>query len=315
MNNAIAKRPSVEFALSLLNGPDKGATYKMVSNQITIGRMPENDIALVNDTKCSRQHAVIHLTSGGVEIRNVSERNEVFVNGQSIAIAILQPKDVIKIGKTKFQFRVLGLAEDKAPALSPVGHHQASSSPPSHRKSKTDSKLNLYIMTALLIGGMAWLLNSDGVSKKAKTDFRTDADSKNQVEENRLFVDQMDKTRREKGYDSQQFEQAQANYIKGFRDYQKGQYQRARDYFQTCLSLFPAHQLCNQYYRESQNKFRELVQYYLTLGKEYSKKGQYKACMSAYTNVKVMEPDKGSTQFQEADSGYSACASRDRGLY
>ena len=35
--------------------------------------------------------------------------------------------------------------------------------------------------------------------------------------------------------------QAQENYIKGFRDFKKGQYERALESFQACLALYPDH--------------------------------------------------------------------------
>ena len=313
----LAKQDEVSFALVALNGPDKGSLFKLLSSEVYIGRSSENDISCEHDNKVSRRHAVLRLGKNGVEIRNVSERNELLVNGEAVGHAILQPRDIIQLGGTKLQFKVSGLKNDSnAPALKDMSSAAAAghSTAKSGFKPKQESKKNFYIISVVAVALLVWLLTSDTGSKKDPIEFRTSEDVSNQIEEKRMLVDEIRNERVKKGYDSAQFKQAQANYIKGFRDFQKGQYERAKDYFQTCLSLFPNHRLCQQYLAESNKKFGELVQYYLTLGREYFEKGQYGACKTAYTNVKVMIKDKASQAYQEADSGYAACLAKQRGV-
>ena len=103
--------------------------------------------------------------------------------------------------------------------------------------------------------------------------------------------------------------QAQENYVRGFRDYNGGQYERALISFQACLALNPEHTLCNRYLRLSQRKFNEVVQYHMVLGRSYRDQSQFKACRAAFRNVMVMVKDASSTTYKEAKANYEACNS------
>lgn len=71
------------------------------SRRFTIGRLPENDLA-IEDSDLSRRHAVIESFEGSVLISDCGSQNGTRVNGQSVASAFeLHDGDVITLGGAK----------------------------------------------------------------------------------------------------------------------------------------------------------------------------------------------------------------------
>lgn len=307
--NQIAAQPAFEFVLSILNGKDKGAVYKMLSPRIRIGRAEDNDICLTNDPKISRYHASISVSSNGVEIRDISDKNKLIVDGKEQSMALILPGSIIQLGETKIKFdidRPANSLAERSDAVSPTFGERSSNR---KRKSRrTDSgKLRFYIILGALLLGFAYLLTTETTPKRDPASLKTVENSANQIEKNRETVRTLQETKRKKGLDTEQFAKAEVFYIQGFRDYQKGQYERAKEKFQACLAIFPQHELCGNYFREAQKKLSELIQYYLNLGYEYQSKLQYSSCISAFSNVLYLEKDKLSTIYREADAGREAC--------
>lgn len=305
--------PAVQngFTLKVLSGPDKGATYKLMSSTVRLGRGEDNDISLAHDPKCSRHHAVINMTANGVEVLNVSERNALFVNGQEVKSARLNPETIIQIGDSKFQFNFLRPSKAISKNRQKQMFGSASSSGKRRRSSSSGSKGPFYIIVGVLVLLVAVLFMDTG-KKKEEVKIRTEEDILTQIEENRKISEQVGQVRKDSGRDSQQYREAQAAFIKGFRDFQKGQYERATGHFQTCMAIYPKHPRCSQYFTEAKTKFSELVQYYLRLGYEYQSKNQFRQCMNAFNNVRIMQKDRSSNIFKEADAGYQACLARNR---
>jgi len=63
-----------------------------------LGRDPSCDLVL-NDTKCSRKHAVIEAGPQGIAIRDTGSANGIFVNGSKVERASLQEGDVVRLGE------------------------------------------------------------------------------------------------------------------------------------------------------------------------------------------------------------------------
>ena len=118
-----------------------------------------------------------------------------------------------------------------------------------------------------------------------------------------------------KGLNTKEFKEAQSNYIKGFRDYKKGQYERAISSFHACLSLYPKHLLCQRYQKLSYKKHEELIQYNMMLGKKYFDQGQYQACRSTFRNAMIMISDRSSKVYKEATANYKLCRLKTEGQY
>ena len=75
-----------------------------ISGTAVIGREPERDIALVNDTTVSRRHASITAANGGFTIKDEGSANGTFVNGAKITEQKLTPGDEIQLGGSRFRF-------------------------------------------------------------------------------------------------------------------------------------------------------------------------------------------------------------------
>jgi hypothetical protein len=109
--------------------------------------------------------------------------------------------------------------------------------------------------------------------------------------------------------------QAQENFVRGFRDYREGQFERSLDSFQACLALNPTHILCNRYIRLAQRRFNEIVQYDMVLGRQYRDQNQFNPCRSAFGNVMRMIKDANSQIYKEAKANYDACSAMTEGRY
>ncbi|RPJ58761.1 MAG: FHA domain-containing protein, partial [Dehalococcoidia bacterium] len=81
-------------------------TYTFTGKQLTIGRLPENDI-VIDNLGVSRQHAVIHSWKSGYHVKDLGSKNSTFLNGQKIDSAELKNGDVITIGKYQILFQIL----------------------------------------------------------------------------------------------------------------------------------------------------------------------------------------------------------------
>jgi hypothetical protein len=72
----------------------------------TIGREPDNTIALTQDTTASRRHAEIRKHPDGYVISDLGSSNGTFVNGNRITQHTLRPGDEVRIGSCGFRFEV-----------------------------------------------------------------------------------------------------------------------------------------------------------------------------------------------------------------
>ena len=67
-----------------------------------VGRLPTAGI-FVNDSEVSRQHAIVHVDEGGVELEDLKSRNGSFVNGvQVVGRFQLRPGDRLRFGLVEF---------------------------------------------------------------------------------------------------------------------------------------------------------------------------------------------------------------------
>jgi tetratricopeptide (TPR) repeat protein len=305
---SLAQLPYSDFALTLLSGSEKGTSFRLVSGRVTIGRASENDIVIKDDPKISRQHAILLITSRGVEISDASDRNKVIVNSEEITSSMLSPGAIIQLGDTKFQLKQLSSTQqDLVERGYNIGQPaQTKPTGPSSRSRKPKKSNSFYITVGIVALVMIWLLTSN-TDKKKDQQIRFGSDVDASIQTNTEKIEQLQDEREKAGFNTRQYEEAQPNFVKGFRDYRKGQYDRAIESFQACLSLFPQHTQCQRYLRLSQKKFSELIQYHMVLGGRYKDQNQFSACKSAYRNAMVMIRNKTDKNYLEAKTGYETC--------
>jgi class 3 adenylate cyclase len=97
-----------------------------IGQRLDIGRLPDNDVALVWDDEVSRHHAHIARTEEGCVLVDDGSRNGTYVNGERVTERrALNDGDVLRFGDTVVLFR--GPSDPAAPVPRAV-HHQPKSS-------------------------------------------------------------------------------------------------------------------------------------------------------------------------------------------
>lgn len=331
MSRAPALVPQIEISLTVLNGPDKGAVYKLMGHKITLGRSSENDVVIQGDPKVSRKHAKISVTPNGIIITNMSERNPMAVNQQETRAMSLVNDNLFTLGETKFRFNLAGGVPPvsqsadlsvvpqglppQMPGAAPLpgppggGDFRPDMNPPPQapKTKKKRSPVFNFLVGFIIFVVFLLLLDNPNSKKEEKIELRGQTDFQDEIENLDKDRQKLIKQRQETGRDSDQYRYAQSFYIRGFRDYRQGQYERAMEAFQACLSTFPSHGLCQRYLKLSQKKFSELTQYHMILGRKYKSQAQYRACANSFENVMTMVKDTNNPIYKEALANYKAC--------
>ncbi len=307
MNQVVAALPALEYSLRIIKGPHQGQVYKISSPQVSIGRGSENNLSLNNDKKCSRKHALISIANdGSIQIQDVSERNRISVNGQEVKSSALRNGSIIQIGDSEISLHI----KIRASALAKPSRTPARPGAPRAKK-KSSSELNpaRIFLILFLLGFFGLILLSDPQQEEAPIDIRSPEDIEAEIQAARELKAkaQEQRVRSKATGDRLTQQEAQANYVKGFRDYQAGQYERSIKAFQACLALNPDHVLCQRYLLLSRRKFNELIQYNVVLGRRYRDQGQFAACTAAFRNVMAMVKDQNSDIYREAKANFDAC--------
>ena len=87
----------------VLTGAHKGTT-KPVGGRMTIGKAPDNDLVLSDDT-VSRHHCELVKAPDGIHVRDLESTNGTKVDGTRIREATLQPGSVLRVGEVEVSFR------------------------------------------------------------------------------------------------------------------------------------------------------------------------------------------------------------------
>lgn len=167
-------------------------------------------------------------------------------------------------------------------------------------------KFRFYAMIVGIGVAVLWFLNSEVVRKPPEQIRGTVAvteDMAKSDDELKAIRESMQK----KGVDTPQFRLAEAQFIRGFRDYQNGQYARAMEAFQSARSFYPDHELATHYWSLAKRKQDERIQIYMLQGRRYKGVQNYRLCRSAFaTVVKMVKNDKDPI-YQEALRFHDEC--------
>ena len=281
--------PLFRAKLRVLTGPLKGKSFKLISEQIYIGRTSEfNDIVLDDDPYCSRKHTVISKdpVSGKYYVSRIAPSAHLYVNKKTVeSKSLLKDRDVLTVGQTQFKLEVLKKSEL---ALLPPASQESKNPKPLSSKKKKPVSLPRLIIIFLVLGGLFFFLSeSDTNSQKSeKPTLKSQQDFEEEIES----IESMEKTiKEEKSYlKNPSYKNAHQAYLKGIRDFRQGLFGRARENFRVCKTLYPQHKLCTGYLKKSQIKYEQLAQRHLVLGKQYREKKQYRQCVSSFKTVMTM---------------------------
>ena len=83
--------------LTIIKGPQTGASFELEGSEITVGRDPKNAIFL-NDMTVSRAHAKIIVNSQGAMVEDLGSLNGTWVDGAIVNAAPLHDGSSLQIG-------------------------------------------------------------------------------------------------------------------------------------------------------------------------------------------------------------------------
>ncbi|KUK10055.1 MAG: putative signaling protein [Clostridia bacterium 41_269] len=95
--------------LVVIAGPHRGETFFLKEGETFIGRIegaPQEHYIILKDNSVSRRHAKVQFSGGKVSIHDLGSTNGVYINGHRIKSKILEPKDIISLGRTVLIFEV-----------------------------------------------------------------------------------------------------------------------------------------------------------------------------------------------------------------
>ncbi|MEQ1876123.1 MAG: FHA domain-containing protein [Bdellovibrionia bacterium] len=287
--------------VTIIGGPDRGVAFKLLSQKVTLGRDDDNDIAL-NDPRCSRHHAVLEAANGMVSIKDCGSQNGLIVNGANCRDAILNPGDVFILGDTQFQIQTSLGAVPAAPApRAQIGNPNPF---PKTVQAEPESKPFPIVMLGVVLVLLILLVLKGGTKKAVNSGIRTDQLVQAEIEATQRRKEEISRLKRSEGQFSQQYMEAQAAYIQGFRDYREGNFGRAIQSFTAALALYPAHELALRYKKLSERKLDETVQYRMFEARRYMEQNKYEMAKSAYKNIMVMVNDPNNKTYLEAKERY-----------
>ncbi len=343
MTAAPAIKARLKLKLKVVAGPHLHELYGLDQDQTRIGRGEDNQIRLVQDSRVSRNHVLISWTGTTYRFKNLSQKNFIMLDGQVLEEGDLKPGDKLQIGETLIEVFEEGpilVPQEAKPSvppspLKPVPHAggalkkiasapaarvqsaplqqpQGARVPPqrpvaakSYRSPQDKSRANFYIILGLILLGLVWLVVKGNKPKEIKT-FR----NSQQIEYD-LLQSEAERKRLEEKIQSQKTEvakRAQENLIKGFRDYQQGNFARARDNFQVVLNLDPDNEVAKRYYHLSRIKFDEMLQFHMLQGLRYRDKRNFRMCRSNFQSALIMiQNNSNHPKYREIKNFFDEC--------
>ncbi len=97
------RAPTPGLVAFVLSGTHKG-NQKPLGGRLTIGKAPDNDLVLTDDT-VSRHHCEILKAPDGIHVRDLGSTNGTKIDGTRVREAMIQPGSVLKIGEVEVIFR------------------------------------------------------------------------------------------------------------------------------------------------------------------------------------------------------------------
>lgn len=321
---AAAPRTGFKFIIQVRSGPDQGATYQLLPPRVAIGRDPESNNVVVNDPRVSRNAAVIEFNPDRITILDISGKGKLFVNGVQGDRHSIKGGDVLRIGESELVFIVEAIqlpavqqqvANAGLTAPNQQLNQQLNVAPPPqvgfskpHGKSPKKNKGPFYLIVTLIFGGLLSIGLTEPTKKKLDSHLRTTGEIEKEISETDARVEAIVKKRTFRTEEEKtRYEEAQKHYLKGFRDYQKGNFARAIVSFETAIGLDPENVVARRYYRLAQKQKDEAITNLLIEGRRYREKAMYSRCSAALEKALVLMTNKDDLKFKEAEKIKKEC--------
>ena len=320
---SVQEKSAIKIKLSVVKGPHLGQIFFLNKPSFTIGRGAENDIILMNDPLISRTHAQIDVVDRDLEIKNLSSKNAILIDGESVqqwkivsnsnfrlgdsellveydfgkSVAVVSPAKNSNILPLKPKSNLQNLASPPAGKVSeplsrqsPVDflNYRSDSKQQQGLNTSENSKLINYLIALVLVGGLLFYFLKPNKSVKVKKTSvlrYEDAAKIKALSSKEMEREEERETRIKERDKSPQDFRIRESLVRGMRDFHLGNYVRAQESFQLVLNLDPDHPLAKRYSYLSRVRFDEIVQEKLMLGESYFKKHNFGMCESLYRQV------------------------------
>ncbi len=174
------------------------------------------------------------------------------------------------------------------------------------------SRFYIILGVVILIGG--FFLFSNSKPKTPPKPFRSNRQIEFETDQSKKSTEELKEALAKA--DTVQSRRAQENLLKGLRDFQQGQYARAKEAFQVVLNLDPENQLAQRYYHLARLKFEDFVKWNLMQGQRYREKRNWRLCRSNFFSVMVMlQNNREDPMYREAKQFHDECALQLEGRY
>jgi pSer/pThr/pTyr-binding forkhead associated (FHA) protein len=293
-SDAPSKAP-IKVTVTIQSGPNAGQLYQLIPPQISIGRSPENDIVL-SDVRCSREQAILHISSERFYVEDVSSRKNTLLNGSPADQKNLSPGDLILIGDTTLVFnaeRAPIVIAAPAPNYSagyltgPTAAERIRQTPTQSSNGLANGRVRFYLIVGVLGFLFYWFLfGSQSQKLKDRIGLRSTEEIEKDIKSSEKRFDEVAKLKRFSSEEERlRYEEAQKYYLMGFRDYEDGQYARALRSFETARAILPNHELANRYSVLAERKRDEAITLNMVEGRRYKEKFMFSRCSSALEKV------------------------------
>lgn len=301
----VPRQPNELARFKVVAGPDFGAVFVIINRQVSIGRGEENDLVIL-DLKASRVHAQIFAGSTGWEIRDLGSANGITYNGKQVRSAQLKLKDTVAIGETVLEFMTFEAATQvlmgPPRSLSQVQADQANrtnlqpwavvggmaaSLPPSAGASKSKSvNPKVLLLVVLGIGSLFFFDTNEPKPKKPKSKGEPNRDLA-------AYLPTSDPPVVKKSVD--------LFFKSGFREFNQGNYLRAKTQFETVLQMSPGHPLATLYLENCDKQIEDEVKFHLEYGKKSYTAGKLKEARGHFEAIlRLLFKDQSNPAFLEA---------------
>ena len=306
-----------EARIEILKGNDAGAQFRIKGSSVRFGRSADSDI-VVTDSSASRNHAELVRVNDSFVIKDLNSSNGVFVNGKKIKEHYLASGDIFSIGNHEYMYMEKESTEarmsEPTPSRNPEGTVPGISSSSMEVNIPTSSaggrglknkRLVLYgAVLAILVIFIIFISQTGGPKKDAAAGLAPAATGQNQNNADDMSFGDDDTKFRKKIPDDERelFDQANAHYFEGQREFRLQNYSRALEEFRKAVSFYPGHTRARTSAGQTTKKIEEESQKYLAIGKKMYSQKRYEDALRNFNevlNLNNRQPD--SSLFKEAE--------------
>ena len=312
---------AIDFQLRIEAGPDSGKAYRIHPPKISLGRDPKNQIA-VTDPRASRTQFTITFEDN-IVLRDESSRKTTVVNGRQAPSYNLVPGDLIAFGDTKIRFiakskqnKPAVVAQPGQPAVKTKGKGQvpaAAQSPggmpaiPGAAPNNRPKPFFIILVAVIVLGALLFLLDTPPGGKEET--LTTTEELNQQITDSKEFQERLKEAFLEKKKISREEYQTKVeqHFVRGFRDYQAGNYTRALQAFGAAVAKDPQHQKALRYGQLARQKREEIIEKHLYDGELYRSKMMFSRCAAEFEKAMVWMNRPNHIKYKLAKERYQEC--------